>query len=78
MQEYQEHEARDAFPIPWEDGYVHPGYLRNRRSMRRRQNILNAPLMGCPSLVVPWLLAMGSQRRTAYEEGAHGEQPITG
>jgi hypothetical protein len=58
-------------------------YLRVRdpgkaRRMRRRRNVLIAPLMWYPPLVTPWLLAMRPHRRIAHEEGAHAEQSVTG
>jgi hypothetical protein len=52
--------------------------LRKARRMRRRRNAMCAPLIGCPPLVTPWLLAMRPQRRIAHEEGAHAEQSVTG
>ena len=51
--------------------------LRTARRLRRQRNVLNAPLMGCPPLVIPWLRARGSQRRGVDEEGAHAKRPVT-
>jgi hypothetical protein len=51
--------------------------LRAARKLRRHRNMIHAPLMGCPPLVIPWLLAMRPQLRIADEEGAHARRPVT-
>lgn len=77
-----EQETWDDLPDPPEDDDTPPAYLRPRdlRDARRiscQRNMMYAPLMGCPPLVTPWLLAMRSHRRIAHEEEAHAEQSIT-
>lgn len=51
--------------------------LRKVRN-RSRRKAMRVPLMGCPPLVVPWLLAIRPHRGIAHEEEAHAEQSITG
>ena len=71
----------------WEDQRMHGAalrraalrvrHLRTARRQRRQRNMIYAPLMGCPPLVIPWLLAMRPQLRTADEEGAHAKRSVT-
>jgi hypothetical protein len=75
----QEQETWDAPPIsgrmtalPLRAGDFHAA-----RSLRRQRNVMYAPLMGCPPLVIPWLLAMGAQPLTISKEGAHAKRPVT-
>src|SRR5262245_55512898 len=54
----------------------------SRRTVRLRaldlRKAMRRSLMGCPPVVIPWLLAMRSHRRIAHEEEAHAEQSVTG
>jgi hypothetical protein len=79
----QVQETQRSLPDPPEDDNAPPARLRPRdlgkaRNMTRRRNKMYASLMGCPPLVIPWLVAMGAQRRAACKEGAHAEQSLTG
>jgi hypothetical protein len=79
----QEQETWDDLPDPWADDCALPAYLRaynvrETAKMRRWQrNKLYAPLMGCPPLLIPWLLAKHTQRGAADKEGAHAKRTVT-
>jgi hypothetical protein len=51
--------------------------LRTARRMQRRRTTMYAPLMGCPPLVISWLLARHTPRRVADKEGAHAKRSVT-
>ncbi len=51
--------------------------LRTMRRLRPQRNMIYAPLMGCPPLVIPWLLAGRAQSRAADKEGAHAKRTVT-
>jgi hypothetical protein len=75
-------ETWDGLPDPWEDDGIPPAYRQAREwretgnMWRWQRNVLLAPLMGCPPLVIPWRLALGAQWRSIDEEGAHAKRSV--
>jgi hypothetical protein len=75
-------EARDDLPDPRADNCAPPAFLQAgdfhaAQRLRRQQNVMYAPLMGCPPVVIPVLLAMHAPRRVADKEGAHAKRSVT-
>jgi hypothetical protein len=56
---------------------LHARNLHAARRLHRQRNMMYAPLMGCPPLVIPWLLARHASRRVADKEGAHAKRTVT-